>query len=532
MPNYGYEAGRDHEYESRLDRAIDDFANSYENDLSPDRTTVFLFPGGMGSQLMRARSPYTRPPFTYYKSWLARNILGGEAKNLQIEPNGVDYEQQYVVPDGGIDFDCPFVHLHPYADFITWCKNNSIHLFVFGWDWRRGVQHSTDFFLDNFLPKFKARFDSVTPHPLDNFTLIGHSAGGMVVKVIANQAANPYVQRMKRAITVASPFYGYGAQIHLYIMGHHDLNATIGGPEAARTMAGIVSTMPGGYEFVYLDKLTYDANANAFANDPEGYNLLSYPSMDKANPSEAADPYNPTDASGKVRYPLGYGFRKDLLIEGIAGSRKVSSRLDPGIAAKFYSIRGVQAKNGNILQETVVSQRWKRVVPNFNPDAPVLDPIADIPGPGDGVQPAWGARLLGLPPAQVITVVDNIEHVTMMNAPSVQNEIATLLGLDLTTVTFMKPTEVPVASRKDVNDFLTGLRREVTDKQLAPEDLHKALAGYLGKFKREQLGALFARAYIDLLKSPSQVVSPSTVPKQKKATKKPAPRSERGRKGE
>jgi hypothetical protein len=113
-----------------------------------------------------------------------------------------------------------------YAGFISWCHSSDIDLFVFGWDWRRSSEAAADFFLNRFLPAFDslATIAGCSPHPLDNFWPIGHSFGGMAVKQIVNQSANQYVQRMKRAITVGSPFYGYGGQVHRYFKG--DTNST------------------------------------------------------------------------------------------------------------------------------------------------------------------------------------------------------------------------------------------------------------------------------------------------------------------
>ncbi len=150
-------------------------------------------------------------------------------------------------------------------------------------------------------------------------------------------------------------------------------------------------------------------------------------------------------------------------------SRKVSSALaDPNTASKFYNIRGIQSKNGNVLSDTVVAQLWERVPELFDPDTDP-DPIDDKNGYGDGVQPAWTARLLGLPdPAQqVITIVDDIEHMTMMNNSKVQEKIAELLGLDPNALTFvLEDMEEFVASRVELDQFLSGVRKLIVEKAL------------------------------------------------------------------
>jgi len=244
----------------------------------------------------------------------------------------------------------------------------------------------------------------------------------MVVKMILNSSTNAYVQRLKKAITVATPFYGYGGQVHRYFKGDPDLDLTLPGTGAS-TYTQVISSLPGPYEYLFLDYGTYQNNATAFQHDPEGYNLNAYPSLDKINPGEIADPYNPQpDAEGLVRYPVYHGFSSGYLSSGKTQAQNLSSALPPTIAAKLYNIRGVQSQKGNKLNGTVVRQLSQRVPPSFDPDTDP-DPIEDRLGHGDGTQPAWTTKLLGLPDPknQVITIVaDGLEHMVMMNHPKVQ----------------------------------------------------------------------------------------------------------------
>jgi hypothetical protein len=86
----------------------------------------------------------------------------------------------------------------------------------------------------------------------------------MVVKQILNQSTNQYVQRIKRAITVGSPFYGYGGRVHRYFKGNSQINWTLN-PNGAQRAAEIVSTLPGGYELLFLPEATYNNNQSAWA---------------------------------------------------------------------------------------------------------------------------------------------------------------------------------------------------------------------------------------------------------------------------
>jgi len=533
MSTYGQK--RDDEYLNRLKSSgpISDFITNYNANLSTPHRTIFLFPGGMGSQLLRATADfYQGPPFFYLTAWIDPFIWAGTVVNLQTQtpPDYDDYQQHFIVPNGCID--CP--GLEPYVGFINWCQNSNIDLFVFGWDWRLSSEATANFFLNGFLPAFDtlATQAGCSPHPLDNFWLIGHSFGGMVVKQILNQSANQYVQRMKRAITVGSPFYGYGGQVHRFFKGDSQINWTLN-PNGAQRAAEIVSTLPGGYELLFLPEATYNNNQGAFANDPDGYNLLAYPSVDATNPGQRADPYNPipippaTDPNGKVRYISSCGFDMNLLAAGKAASDKITLALNSSVRNKFYNIRGVG--NGN----TVNSQTWKLVPQGFNPNTDP-DPITDTLGPGDGTLPAWSTRLLGLSNGHVISIPGNIDHMDMMNNTSVQIKIAKLLQPTPSLFAHMSrmakrhPVKIKTASRTELNRLIRQLDRATSGEDISPEERRAVIRGRLQRYSPEELQELLARGYLDALKSPSQLSGrPTRTKKAGRPTKRKRRKSRR-----
>jgi hypothetical protein len=498
-----YEQMRDNEYSARLDAAIEAFAHQFKRDTKSERKTVILFPGGVASQLARSRYRRNRPRRAYRTAWLEFSVLCGAFADLAFESGGlIDKDERYIVPDGPVDF---FPGVQPYVGFEQWCAQNWIHLFVFGWDWRRPMPDSANFFLEVFMPKFEEAFRGCRPHPLDNLTLIGHSAGGMLLKIIANNYTNAYVAKMRKAITVATPFYGYGALIHKLLVGDPDINRTVSPPNPTSKVIRWLSGMPASYEYHYLDHGTYLANRTAFTRDPDGFNLLAYPSMDRTVSAEVADPYNPTDSSGLVRYPKRLGFSDALLGKGLETSNSVSSpfpvsgkrKRGKSVRDKFFNIRGVQTRSGKATNGTVISQVWRRVPKKFNPEVHA-DPITDKQGPGDGVQPAWTTRLIGLPRGHVITVYGGeVEHSEMMNHRGVQRHIAELIGLDMASVEFLPVEKVRVARRTELDEFLDKIGTMS----------RKDIATYVDKLDREFLHSLLARAHIDALKSPTRKLS-------------------------
>jgi hypothetical protein len=80
----GCGTSRDGQYESRLATDIQTFISQYGANTSADRRTIFLFPGGLGSQLLRADAAYPNTPTSYTVSWIDCGVLVGEALDLKM----------------------------------------------------------------------------------------------------------------------------------------------------------------------------------------------------------------------------------------------------------------------------------------------------------------------------------------------------------------------------------------------------------------------------------------------------------------
>ena len=74
-------------------------------------------------------------------------------------------------------------------------------------DWRRRLEEMAALFL-RFLPRFRQRIGSAySIDPLRNFVLVGHSYGGMIVKLLLDEAS-PEMDELSLAGAAATPFYG------------------------------------------------------------------------------------------------------------------------------------------------------------------------------------------------------------------------------------------------------------------------------------------------------------------------------------
>ena len=534
-----YAENRDAEHLRILTPAIDTFIAQLQNPPPPNspcqRQTVFFFPGGMASRLCRARQPYQEgvgaPPNVGYDDlWIAWDTFLGGWRKLRMHKDGMgcfrDVGDRIVVADGAVSL----MGNTPHDELINWCAANNADLFVFGWDWRRRLDETVTFFLGKFLPFFRARaMNSGMPDPVARFSLVGHSAGGMIVNLIL-RSGDPVIANLARAITVATPFYGYPGQLHRWFEGESLVmesemeafdalaNAGFGdlaeaGRQATRQeMLEVISSLPGLYVLHFLDEVTFaDPATNAALTSDANYPLASYPSVDAAVSALRADAYNPQTNGSLVRYPANTGFDHGELAYARLQFQQLTAPMSPQLEQKFYNIRGVvtQADEITPVNSTAGSVTWAWIQPNF--DARDPSPIVDSGSvPGDDTQPAWSARYARNAPARCIAVAcSSIEHACMMNNAKVIAAIGAILCPPVTAARPPAQAQPDTASKKEVKDFLRWLYRHRRRKKWPPLD-KEVPPDFLPERLGRRLPAIGRRILKDLMRGPrSRVRKPA-----------------------
>ena len=372
----------------------------------------------MASQLLRAQTPYqddgTAQQFNYDNYWLSPLTFLGGALELGMHKQGGgfrDQNDQIVIPSGIVNF----LGITPYSQFTDWCELNGLDWFIFSWDWRRRLEDSVSFFFTQFVPLFRSMVQQECgADPMQKFILMGHSFGGMVVKLMLHQNYPAVLANMTQAVTVASPFYGYDGQIHRWFEGEPLLNQ-IGPFDVTMPMIKVITSLPGGYVLPYLDYQTWLTNQQALKLDPN-YPLPDYPSKD-AGTGQPVDPFNP----GQNRYPTTTGFDFAELNHALTIYQTVAAPAPAAYTNRFFNIRGIQSPSGT----TPGSISWGLLTGPLNPHAsPVSSGAGD---PGDDTQPAWTARLVTLGGNQIVPIKGNIDHMFIMEDNATQAEIALIL---------------------------------------------------------------------------------------------------------
>jgi hypothetical protein len=497
----------------RMNDAVTAFLDSYAAHRgTPSQRTVIFFPGGMGSELVRARIPYNpRLPAGSYgfdTVWVDLVQVIVDESALLLQMNGEqDSNDKFIVADGPLS-NCA---LHPYDNLAAWCTANNLDLLMVGWDFRRDADWNVDFFLNVLVPAVKQRAANRWPgeDPFQGATIVGHSFGGMVAKWILNKHNHPFCAGLRLAITVATPFYGSPGQTERLFTGEPALGPFYNLDEITTTIA----TLPGGYSLFFLDGQTYDTYCGKLSTDPE-FPLDRYPSWDMTDATVRVDPYafpanNPANPN-QCRYPVenpnpahDWPWFGDYLARGLCDYQGVASPLDDSVRGKFHNIRCVQMSGRTEMLATKIMQRWGWYDVTQNREPQASNVIQTFGGPGDGVIPAWSARLVTQDRANIHTIrgenigATPLDHMALMNHPEVRTQLLNLIRTDQAAQIVVAPAPQPASIEEfeQVRQHVEGLARSKAAR-LAKE----VVADYLNGLSPERQQALARRWFIELPK--------------------------------
>lgn len=497
-----------------MDKPIEAFLDSYAlNRNDPDRKTVLFFPGGLASELVRAKLPFDRGVSEWDTLWVDLFEVFVREGALALQMNGnQDSEQRLIVPSGPLQ-SCV---INPYDDFIEWCRASQIALLTVPWDFRRSADWNVNYFLGTLVPEIERRAANRgwrPGEPLNGATMIGHSFGGMLVKWILNEHEHSFCKNLGLAITVGAPFYGTASQIERLYRSEPELAPPL---YDLAEITKVISTMPGGYSLFFLDAQTYDTYGLELSQDEEeGCALDRYPSFDADDPTVRVDPYvfqrNHPQDQGRGRFPIvdangDWTWFESYLAQGQNEFRRLVMELHDSVRGKLHNIRGVQLRDGNLAAETKIMHRWGWYTFNGGDRDSVIESYG---GAGDGVIPAWSARLVTQPQENVHTIRgeidEHLEHGALLDFPGVRSKLLDLMQpgqAPATALTHQRRAPRP-APREQLKSArlriaLRALRGRLEDHEERNEKVRIQRA--IGEIDQEEQKALILRWYIEHLK--------------------------------
>jgi hypothetical protein len=449
--------------EKELDKRADQFAALYR----PDRPSVVLVPGGMGSRLLQADTAfqdgqvYPQIP-TYREIWLSvAAIVHRDIGQIEMTTTGRDFTARPMIAAGELS---SFIKKYDRTEEFFRTRANYIG---FGYDWRKSPQDEAGY-LHYFLMKLK---NKVMQHghadPLPRLTLLGHSQGGLVTKLFISNVVDRGEDSdlwFARFVSVATPFYGTFTHMQRYFVGENLANLVVGG--GGREVARIAASLSGPYGLLFAPR---DVLAPRYGQ----LGLARYPLRDFGDDSLELDPFDPAQ---RPRFPAfmvgGYLAKaRSMLVE-------VDREVPQSVSRKIFHIRS------NIrTTATTLEQRWQPGAGDVF-HAQESSPLRDNAGASDGTVPFWSARLAWVDNARVYNLVNTgnggLEHSGLMEHPTVLDIIWQLItdapppGGAVPAAPIMQRANVDQATRvltealvQQSTDKLEGLPREV---QRALED--------------------------------------------------------------
>jgi lecithin:cholesterol acyltransferase len=369
-----------------LEQRAELFVSRYD----PGRPSVILVPGGMGSRLLQAITPYVNnqeyPQAPEYREiWMSiAAILRREIDQVEMTANGEDFARHPMVAAGELS---TFIKKYDGTEAFFRDRANYIG---FGYDWRKSVRDEAGF-LRYFLLKIRTKVTGKgLPDPLPRLTLLAHSQGGLVSKLFINNLidnSDPPDKWFERFVSVGTPFYGTFTHIRRYFVGEALANlVTNGGRQRVARLAG---GLPGPYILLF-------APISVLKPRYIKLGLSHYPLLDSAQTGLELDPFA---QQTRPRFPSfmpasSFSSAQHLFIE--------IDRELPQVAHKIFQIRSNATKTNAVLEQT-----WQPGSGDAHFNAGT-NPIEDNGGASDGTVPFWSARLGWIPDTQVFDLVNSL----------------------------------------------------------------------------------------------------------------------------
>jgi len=407
---------------------IDDFFATF----NPDRKTVILLPGGMGSQLYRADRPFeegTSGRYRFDEIWLDRGIFGPARDGLKlvIDQDGFDLNRHIVVADE----DTTFVGVSPYVKALKFFRDQGFNTVFLAWDWRRKLTTAVDA-LHFLINQIKRKGESLGDPQgvMERVFLVGHSMGGMVAKLFLEKHRD-LADEIGGMISVGTPFYGYFGQLRHVFEGETKLNCGYG----AKTVAEITASCPGLYTLFPIDEDTWQRQR-------QDIGLPEYPLKDQDG--QIADAYQ----KGAPPFP------KWIRLEELPGALKLrhllAAELPENLKAKVHHIRGSKANS------TAASATWDQTLPPDYDPSRHPSPLKFGLGAGDEGIPYWSAALCRMHPDHVIDFDQGV-HMKLLEQTFVLRELLRIVAKRfISEQEFVEKygPEAPIATREELTAFL------------------------------------------------------------------------------
>jgi pimeloyl-ACP methyl ester carboxylesterase len=418
---------KEENYEDYRAVLIDEYyANQLETLVSgfnPERKTVILLPGGMGSQLQRTEHPFPEkpnPPDDVI--WLDAGIFGLPADGLKLEIDKArkDIDAYVVAARGPIGFWTQM----PYEELENRARDHW-NYGVFGFDWRRPLKESAAYFksfIGEFRKRVRAKFHR---DPIPNLTIVCHSMGGLVAAAALRDEDFSGLA-FNAVVTIATPFYGTSTQQDRYFIGEKSLNWRYG----AETVARIIASLLGPYTLMFLPQ-------EVFLSDGGSIGLTAYPEHDPSN-----KPCDPFSAAMKPRWPQVVQDHWQCIEDAKQEMIEIAKPINSKIVPRFFNVRSALDK------KTAVELIWDG--DSVDPENGSTSPLSGRAGPGDGTVPAWSAfhAYCKDQNRHDLTQTQGTEHANLLNHDEVLTLIETVVATGKLSAARRKLRKRPKADAK------------------------------------------------------------------------------------